>query len=37
LHKLGLKISSEGVFDIIDTNDDGIVSFSEFCTWLQWF
>lgn len=24
-------------FDIIDTNSDGVISFSEFCEWLKWF
>jgi len=24
-------------FDILDTNDDGLLSFSEFVNWLNWF
>jgi Ca2+-binding EF-hand superfamily protein len=24
-------------FDMIDENDDGVLSFSEFCSWLKWF
>lgn len=24
-------------FDYLDTNSDGVLSFSEFCSWLRWF
>ncbi len=24
-------------FDILDENDDGLLSFAEFCRWLNWF
>lgn len=24
-------------FDILDINNDGVLSFSEFCDWLKWF
>jgi Ca2+-binding EF-hand superfamily protein len=28
---------NDRVFDVIDTDDDGLISFYEFCTWLKWF
>ncbi len=28
---------SETDFDALDTNLDGVLSFSEFCSWLKWF
>jgi Ca2+-binding EF-hand superfamily protein len=29
--------NGDTVFDRMDLNDDGVISFSEFCHWLRWF
>lgn len=36
VEKLGVK-PNDSLFDVIDTNEDGKVSFYELCKWLKWF
>lgn len=36
LDKLGIEYTDD-TFDDLDQNEDGLLSFSEFCKWLDWF
>jgi Ca2+-binding EF-hand superfamily protein len=36
LDKLGIE-HTEYDFDALDNDEDGLLSFSEFCNWLNWF
>jgi len=36
LDQLGIE-HTDYDFDALDENDDGVLSFPEFCEWLQWF
>ncbi len=36
MEALGITYS-EADFDALDKNEDGLISFDEFCQWLEWF
>ena len=36
MFRLGIPFT-EDMFDAIDTDEDGLVDFGEFCQWLNWF
>ena len=37
LEGLGITEADDSVFDRLDEDGDGLVSFEEFCAWLDWF
>lgn len=37
LEGLGITETDDSIFDSLDEDGDGLISFEEFCAWLDWF